>query len=168
MSVPCRQPNSPALCSYKGMVRFVRSKPHWNFARLQSPSSNDCTQNFSCRYAVQGCEKIAQIWNVEFKFAPPRTRMSAVCLLTVRELKSSSWYVEWWVTSCCAIEKEIFTLVKHFMLLSILKTWIPHSSFILQTSISSSCMFSRWTIKHPLLLPTLPRSVGIFSPTSPV
>jgi hypothetical protein len=32
----------------------------WNFARLQSPSSNDCIQNFSCFYAAQECEKIAQ------------------------------------------------------------------------------------------------------------
>jgi hypothetical protein len=46
------------------------------------------------------------------------------------------------------------------------KNDIPHNSFILQTLISSICMFSRWTIKHPLLLPTLPRSVGISSPTS--
>jgi hypothetical protein len=52
----------------------------WNFARLQSPSSNDCTQKFSCFYAAQGCEKIAQIWNIQFKFAQPRTRMTAVCL----------------------------------------------------------------------------------------
>jgi hypothetical protein len=53
----------------------------WNVARLQSPSSNDFTQNFSCFYAAQGCEKIAQIWNVQFKFAQPRTRMTAVCLV---------------------------------------------------------------------------------------
>jgi hypothetical protein len=43
---------------------------------------------------------------------------------------------------------------------------LTHNSFILQTVISSSFMFSRWTIKHPLL-PTLPRSVGLSSPTSP-
>jgi hypothetical protein len=48
----------------------------WNFARLQSPSHYDCTQNFSYRYAVQGCETIAQSWNVQFKFAPPRTRVT--------------------------------------------------------------------------------------------
>jgi hypothetical protein len=29
---------------------------------------------------AQGCEKIAQSWNVQFKFAQPRTRMTAVCL----------------------------------------------------------------------------------------
>jgi hypothetical protein len=88
-------------------------------------------------------------------------------VLTVRELRSSGWYVGWCVTSCCAIEKELHTVVKNFMLLSILKK-LPYNSFILQTPISSSCMFSRWTIKHPLLLPTLPRSVGLSSPTSPV
>jgi hypothetical protein len=49
----------------------------WNFANLQSPSSNDNPQNFSCRYAVQGCEKVAQIWNVQFKFPLPRTRVTA-------------------------------------------------------------------------------------------
>jgi hypothetical protein len=48
------------------------------------------------------------------------------------------------------------------------KNYFPHNSFFLQTFISSSGMFSRWTIKHSLLLPTLPRSVGICSPTSPV
>jgi hypothetical protein len=48
------------------------------------------------------------------------------------------------------------------------KNDLPHNSFILQTSIFSSCMSSRWTIKHPLLLPTLPKSVGLSSPTSPV
>jgi hypothetical protein len=52
----------------------------WNFAPLQSPSSNDCTQNCSCFYAAQGCEKIAQSWNVQFKFAQLRTRMTAMCL----------------------------------------------------------------------------------------
>jgi hypothetical protein len=55
------------LKSYKGMVRFVRSKPHLKFC----VSSNDCTQNFSCRYVVQGCEKIARSWDIQFKFAPP-------------------------------------------------------------------------------------------------
>jgi hypothetical protein len=44
----------------------------------------------------------------------------------------------------------------------------PHNSFVLQTLISNNCMFSRWTIKHPLLLPTLPRSVGLSSPSFPV
>jgi hypothetical protein len=44
-------------------------------------------------------------------------------LLTVRELRSSGWYAGWRVTSCCATVKEIYTLVKNFMLLSILKKW---------------------------------------------
>jgi hypothetical protein len=89
-------------------------------------------------------------------------------ILTVRELRSSGWYAVWWVTSYSATEKEIYALVKNFMLLSILKKLLPRNIFILQTLSSSSCMFSRWTIKHPLLLPTLPRSVGLSSPTSPV
>jgi hypothetical protein len=64
----------------------------WNFARLQSPSSNDCTQNFSCFYAAQGCEKIAQSRNVQFKFAQPRTRMTAVCLaVTLHFPVHSNW-----------------------------------------------------------------------------
>jgi hypothetical protein len=88
-------------------------------------------------------------------------------VLTIRELKSSGWYAGWWVTSCYATQREKNTLVKTLMLLSILKNDLPHNSFILQTLISSSCMFSRGTIKHPLL-PTPPRSVGLSSPTSPV
>jgi hypothetical protein len=52
----------------------------WNSARLQSQSSNDCSQNYSWRYAVQGCENIAHSWNEQFKFAPPRTRVTAARL----------------------------------------------------------------------------------------
>jgi hypothetical protein len=40
----------------------------WNFFSSHSLSSNDCTQNFSCWYTVQGCEKIAQSWNLQFRF----------------------------------------------------------------------------------------------------
>jgi hypothetical protein len=47
--------------------------------------------------------------------------LGASRLLTVRELRSSGWYVGWWVTSCCATEKEIYTVVRKIMLLSILK-----------------------------------------------
>jgi hypothetical protein len=91
-------------------------------------------------------------------------RTAEACdVLTVRELRNTGWYAGWWVTSCCATEKEIYTLVKNFILLSIRKKKITFStSFILQTLISSSCMFSRWTIKYPPLLPTPPRSVGLF------
>jgi hypothetical protein len=42
-------------------------------------------------------------------------------LLTVRELRSSGWYAGWWVTSCSATEKDIYTLVKNFMILFVLK-----------------------------------------------
>jgi hypothetical protein len=46
------------------------------------------------------------------------------CILTVRELRSSGWYAGWWAKSCSATEKEIYTVVKNFMLLSILKKWL--------------------------------------------
>jgi hypothetical protein len=42
-------------------------------------------------------------------------------VLTVCELRNSGSYAGWWVTSCCETEKEIYTLVKNVMLLSILK-----------------------------------------------
>jgi hypothetical protein len=56
----------------------------WNFARLQSPSSYDCTQNFSCWYAVQECERNAQLWKMQYKFVPPRTRVTAARLAVAR------------------------------------------------------------------------------------
>jgi hypothetical protein len=50
-------------------------------------------------------------------------------ILTVRELRSSGWYARWWVTSWCATEKEIYTLVKNFMRLSILTKWLTSQQF---------------------------------------
>jgi hypothetical protein len=32
---------------------------------------------------VQECEKIAQIWKVQFKFVPPHMHVTAVCLAVV-------------------------------------------------------------------------------------
>jgi hypothetical protein len=52
----------------------------WNVECLQSLSSIDFTHNFSCRYAVQGCEKIALSWDIQFKFAPPRKRATAALI----------------------------------------------------------------------------------------
>jgi hypothetical protein len=88
--------------------------------------------------------------------------------MIVREQKSSDGMRgDGWRHAVRQRERERYTLVKNLMLLSKLKNDWPHNSFILQTLISSSCMFSRQTIKHPLLLLTLPRSVEICSPTSP-
>jgi hypothetical protein len=33
----------------------------WNFSHLRSPSTSDWTQNFSCRYEVQGCKKFHRL-----------------------------------------------------------------------------------------------------------
>jgi hypothetical protein len=68
----------------------------------------------------------------------------------------------------CDRERDIHRSKKCYATIHSEKNDSPHNSFILQTQISSSCMFLRWTIKNPLLLPTLPRSVGLSSPTSPV
>jgi hypothetical protein len=69
---------------YVGLTREWSGMSGWNlncsFARLRSTSSNGGAQNFSYRYAVQGCEKTVQICNVQLKFAPPRTRMTAARL----------------------------------------------------------------------------------------
>jgi hypothetical protein len=60
------------FCSFTDLTREWSGLSGWNvawsFECLQSLSSNDCTQNFSCRCAVQGCEKIARSWDVLFKF----------------------------------------------------------------------------------------------------
>jgi hypothetical protein len=50
---------------------------------------------------VQGCEKITQSWNVQFKFAPPRTRVTAACLVvalysSVHSSVAQSFYT--WIT----------------------------------------------------------------------
>jgi hypothetical protein len=50
-------------------------------------------------------------------------------VLTVRELRSSGWYAGLRVTPCCATEKEIYTIVKNFMLLSILKKLLTSQQF---------------------------------------
>jgi hypothetical protein len=68
----------------------------------------------------------------------------------------------------CYRERDIYRSQKFYATIHSEKNDLPYNSFILQTPISSSCMFSQWTIKHPLLLPTSPRSVGISSPTYPV
>jgi hypothetical protein len=92
----------------------------WNFARLQSPSSHDCTQNFSYFCAAQECERIAQSWNVQFKFAQPRTRITAVCLpVALYSPVHSNWLLgpgpgkaikkylsSWELYKCCALVVE--------------------------------------------------------------
>jgi hypothetical protein len=110
---------------------------------------------FFCRYLISFICRFSQIlhevlietkahvmcWHyVVFRFFVTQITLK---VLTVRELRNSGWNAGLWVTSCCATEKEIYTLVKNFMLLSILKNDLLHNSFILQTLICSSCMFSR-------------------------
>lgn len=73
------------LTLIKGMVQLVRSKSHLKFSYLQCPCSNNGTQNFCCQCTMQKCEKIAQSWNVQFRFVPPCTCMMVVCLAT-------AWY----------------------------------------------------------------------------
>jgi hypothetical protein len=72
---------------------------------------------------AQGCEKIAQSWNIQFKFAAPRTRMMAVCLaVALYSPVHSNWLLgprpgkaikksssSWELYECCALAVEEIT-----------------------------------------------------------
>jgi hypothetical protein len=49
----------------------------------------------------------------------------------------------------CDRERDIRPSQKIYATIHSEKNYFPHNSFILQTLISSSCMFSQWTIKYP-------------------
>jgi hypothetical protein len=52
-----RQTDAKWLCPTREWSGLSGRNLSWNLECLQSLSSNDCKQNFSCRYAVHGCEK---------------------------------------------------------------------------------------------------------------
>jgi hypothetical protein len=65
-----------------GPVCYVETSPEI-VCVYRAYLSNDCTQNFSYRYAVEGHEKIALSWTVQFKFMPLRIHVTAAWLAVV-------------------------------------------------------------------------------------
>jgi hypothetical protein len=91
---------------------------HCHFSWIMGSEPEECPAliRTSSKYMAKGRCFFFILWQV-------KNYTELLYLLTVRELRSSDWYAGWWVTSCCATQKDIYiyTVAKDFMLLSILK-----------------------------------------------
>jgi len=95
--------NTQVTNTYRGMVQIVRSKLDSVFFSFAIHFHSDCTQNFSCWYAMWKCRNIPTVASVHFRFMPLHMCVAAVYLVVCsihRILRNVAGFIlTWWTRS---------------------------------------------------------------------